>query len=102
MHIIDFHIDFTRINDEKAVSRISLKKDILSFLCLCKNHWFGNFLNLLIFESGEELMLRKVFWGKFDLLFLKFIPQDGNIFWNLISDRGRFSSGVDEFGFTIS
>ena len=80
MNFINLDINLAGINDEKTISWVSLVEDVLVLFGFGQDHRFGDLLELLIFESGEELVFRKAFEGKLDFLFLKFIPQDGYIF----------------------
>ena len=58
-------IIFTNKNNEKAISRISLFKNILTFNPFSDYHIFRNLLDLLIFQSRKELMFRKTSRSKF-------------------------------------
>lgn len=102
MKAINLYIDLARINDEKTISWVSLVEYVLVLFDLGQDHRVGDLLDFLIFEGGKELMFRKAFEGKLDLLFLKFIPQDGYIFWNVICDHGWFATRINEFRFSLS
>lgn len=73
LDIINLNDYLTSVNDEKTVSGITLSEHIITLFGFSKDHWFGYFLDFLVFEGGKKLMLRETFECKLDLLLFQFV-----------------------------